>query len=289
MQVTFISHASVLVRTEGGAVLSDPWFEGKVFNNGWALVSRPHPVDYASIDYIWISHEHPDHLSFPTLKRIPEQHKRRLTILYQRHASPRIVEAIKKLGFARIVELPLYRWFTVAPGLDVLCGSHGQMDSFLAVRDRSGCVVDLNDCYFNAHQLRYIKRLVGDISLAFAQFSFANWVGNEADEIGESAQKETELRLCHDILQPQHLVPFASFVYFCNAENARMNAWINTPETIRQLDLRRLEFMYPGDTWDSNRPRFATQAAIDRYRSDWADLRIDPTPRQSATRAWRKL
>ena len=135
---------------------------------------------------------------------MPEADKLRIRLLYQQHASPRIVEAIKKLGFAGIVELPLYQWFRLGDGVEVLCGSKGKIDSFLAVRDATACLLNLVDCYFNAAQLRYIARLVGRISIMFAQFSFANWVGNDRDEIGEAAQKVLELREYVSILEPQY-------------------------------------------------------------------------------------
>jgi UDP-MurNAc hydroxylase len=297
MRVTFVSHASIMIDAQGARILCDPWFEGKVFNNGWALLTAPHTVDYSAVDYIWISHEHPDHLSFQTLKGVPEADKHRITLLYQQHASPRIVKALEKLGFSKIVELPLYRWFRLGDGVEVLCGSKGKIDSFLAVRDATACLLNLVDCYFNAAQLRYIARRVGRISIMFAQFSFANWVGNDRDEIGEAEQKIRELREYLSVLKPQLLVPFASFVYFCNAENQRMNAWTNTPRKIWALSLPGLAFMAPGDVWDSSDPRLGSERAVERYMQALNDVVIDPTPppveiwriAQAAEQRWREM
>jgi UDP-MurNAc hydroxylase len=279
MRITFVGHASILVDSAGRSILCDPWLESKVFNNGWALLSPPCAVDFGALNYIWFSHEHPDHLNFPTLKRISAEDKQRITVLYQRHPSTRIVDAIRKLGFPNIVELPTFAWTELEPGLQLFCGTQGQMDSFLAIRDVDTCVLNLNDCHFNPRQLHYInRRLGGPVDIAFAQFSFANWVGNDGDEIGEVEEKRNQLRDCSRIIKPRSLVPFASYVYFCSEENRRMNAWVNTPADIARLDLPGLEFMYPGDCWDSAQPSFQSESAVQRYMQDYARMQIDPTP-----------
>src|ERR687888_1869638 len=102
MKIRFIAHASVLVDCEGQTILSDPWYEGKPFNYGWALLSPAAPVSFSDVSYIWISHEHPDHFSISTLKKIPATDKQRIKVLYQHHASPRITKAIKDLGFTNV-------------------------------------------------------------------------------------------------------------------------------------------------------------------------------------------
>ncbi|RMG14385.1 MAG: MBL fold metallo-hydrolase, partial [Deltaproteobacteria bacterium] len=76
MQIRFVGHASFEVQTGGVRLVCDPWLSGKVFNNGWALLSRPAQVDWSSIDYVWISHEHPDHMHLPTLRSVPEAERR---------------------------------------------------------------------------------------------------------------------------------------------------------------------------------------------------------------------
>jgi UDP-MurNAc hydroxylase len=278
MQVQFIGHASLLVETHGATILCDPWLAGKVFNNGWALLSPPAPVAFDAIDYVWISHEHPDHLHFPTLRQIPDADKQRIRVLYQQHASPRIVEALRALGFPHVIELPLYRWHALTPQVQLYCGSVGDTDSFLAIRDEQTCVLNLNDCVLNRYQVRYLKRAIGAVSVLFNQFSFASWVGNDHDELGEAERTIAQLRERMAVLAPAVTVPFASFVYFCSAENRRMNAWMNTPARIAGLGLPGVEFMYPGDRWDSTAGRFRSAEALARYQQDRERMVVDPPP-----------
>ena len=277
MKITFVTHAGFLTEVNGKTILTDPWIKGKVFNDSWALLSKPYDVDYNKVDYIFVSHEHPDHFSFPSLKSIPENNRKRIKILYQKHASKRLNEAFIKLSFHSVIELPLYQWCHVE-GLDLFCGSSGSMDSFLAIKEGDQLLLNLNDCVFNLKQYKYISKLVGSVTLLFTQFSFANWVGNDNDEVDNAQKKIEHIKIQLDIFKPKYTVPFASFVYFCNKENSRMNAWINTPVTIDALNLPGLNFMYPGDTINLSNPQFKSKQAVAKFMNDFAAISIDTTP-----------
>jgi len=37
--ISLINHASIFIQTNNKKnILSDPWFEGEIFNNGWKLI-----------------------------------------------------------------------------------------------------------------------------------------------------------------------------------------------------------------------------------------------------------
>ena len=75
MKIQFVNHSSFIVEHEGVRIISDPWLEGRVFNNGWDLISKSKFMydDFKEIQYIWFSHEHPDHFFPPNLKLIPAE------------------------------------------------------------------------------------------------------------------------------------------------------------------------------------------------------------------------
>lgn len=277
MNIEFVSHAGFIVTANGKKIFSDPWTKGKAFNDGWALLSKCQEVNYSEIDYIFVTHEHPDHFNFPTLKSIPESDRNRIKILYQEHASTRLKDAFEKLGFSEVIELPIYSWINV-DGIDLFCGSAGSMDSFLAIKHDEQTILNLNDCVFREKQYKYIKRLIGDIDFLFTQFSFANWVGNDHDQLGASVKKIADIHLQKEIFNPVHIIPFASFVYFCSEENSRMNDWINSPEKIAQLGIPEIQFMYPGDKVETANPDFNSYAAVASYMKDIENISIDPTP-----------
>ncbi len=278
MKLTFVSHAGFIVETRGRKIFTDPWTRGKAFNEGWALYAPPAPVAYDTIDYLYVTHEHPDHFSFATLKGIPADQRARLTVLYQEHASKRLKKAFGDLGFKQVLELPLYRWTRLPDGIELYCGSVGSMDSFLAFREDDQTILNLNDCVLTPSQYRYVRRQIGPVDLLLTQFSFANWVGNDSDFNDEAGRKIRDIRAQLEIFKPRHTIPFASFVYFCNQENARQNAWANTPGSVEALQLPTLRFMYPGDTVDLAAPAFDSPRAAEKYQSDLAAITIDPTP-----------
>ena len=37
-KLNFINHASVLISNKGIGLLSDPWYQGSAFNDGWKLI-----------------------------------------------------------------------------------------------------------------------------------------------------------------------------------------------------------------------------------------------------------
>jgi UDP-MurNAc hydroxylase len=279
MKIRFVSHASFSVESGGVTLLTDPWLFGKAFNQGWALLSPAATVPWEKIDYVWISHQHPDHLHFPTLKSLSSQEKSRLTMLYQKHASPRIPKVLRGLGYRNVQELTLNKWTMLRGGIEVMCGSVGSMDSWIAIRVEKMNILNLNDCIIEPDHLKHIAKVVGKVTVLPTQFSFANWIGNNADELGEVEAKLRDLQFRVSFLKPEVTIPFASFIYFCNQENSWMNEFAITPQRIAGLGLPGVNFMYPGDEWNSDTRNFDSAGAVERYMNDIAGPKIiDGTP-----------
>lgn len=278
MKITFVNHASFLLEAKAGSIWCDPWTMGKVYNNLAALYSPSFQVPLDRVEYIWLSHEHSDHFHFPTLKAIPEADRKRITFLHQKHSSPRVIEAVRKLGFEKIIELPQYRWVKLKPDFDIFCGSIGTTDSFLVMRTEGETILNLNDCICTDSEIRYIHRITGKLSLLLTQFSIAQWIGNRADEIDAVQQKIREFKYSVLTFQPGFTIPFASFGYSCNEENSWMNKFMITPIQVMAMNLPGVNFMYPGDVWDSAARTFRSEEAVARYMKDLESLQIDPTP-----------
>ena len=92
MRIHLVSHASVIIDTGDVRIWTDPWLVSKVFNDSWTM--NPQPVWderlLDTIDYIWISHEHPDHFNVPTLKGLPAAFKEHVTVLFQHKNTDKI-------------------------------------------------------------------------------------------------------------------------------------------------------------------------------------------------------
>lgn len=271
MQVTFVGHASVLVEAGGVGLLTDPWLRGDAFNDSWTPYPAPQlaDADLDRVTHLWVSHEHPDHLSVPTLRSIPAERRSRITALYQRHWSPVVADFLRTLGFADVVELPHGRWQELAPGVEVTLYQVGHEDAALAVRSGGRTVLDLNDCKPSRGVLGRLRRHVGPVDVLLDQFSVAGWPGNPDEPARLEAAGERALGALADHvagLDPAHVVPFASFVRFSHVDNAFANAAaVPVARVGSVVPPERLAVLYPGDRWDVGRPWDGTADALRRY------------------------
>ena len=70
-KLEFINHSCFIISNEKFSLTIDPWVEGSVFNKSWnLLVKTPqHLIEkLKKSNYVWFSHEHPDHFNPPNLK-----------------------------------------------------------------------------------------------------------------------------------------------------------------------------------------------------------------------------
>jgi UDP-MurNAc hydroxylase len=149
MKLTFVGHASVIAMAGDVSIWTDPWLQGDAFNDSWALYPRPavSEQDIASVTHIWISHEHPDHLSIPTIaKTLRADQKANITVLFQRHYDAEVVGWLRKQGFKEVRELPHGEWVNLSPKCQVACYQVGHIDSALAIKAEGETILNINDC-----------------------------------------------------------------------------------------------------------------------------------------------
>jgi L-ascorbate metabolism protein UlaG (beta-lactamase superfamily) len=77
--ITFINHASFVIRLSGGVVLTDPIFSERCSPVSWAGPRRARPPgvafdDLPRPDVVLLSHNHYDHMDFPTLRALQGRH-----------------------------------------------------------------------------------------------------------------------------------------------------------------------------------------------------------------------
>jgi UDP-MurNAc hydroxylase len=288
MQIQLVSHASVLIRTADLTIWTDPWLTGKVFNNSWTLLLPPawDPAWLDTIDYLWISHEHPDHFNIPTLRALPDAFKRRVTVLFQASNSDKMFAALRRLGFQHTLALPHRHILALHGRTRVYCYQVGQMDSCLAVLGDDTAVLDINDAEADAHDCQRMRADLGPVPVVLNQFSLAGY-GGESDR---DARLPARARQIVDNMLANHrdlgadlTIPIASFVYFSSVDNAYMNAYANTPQTIAdafdKADLK-LAVLDHGDAYTVGQPWDSAPALrrYDRVYTGLPTLPLDPVP-----------
>jgi len=99
----FNAHASVSIEIDDFNIISDPWLIGSCFANGWwhAFPPSHEAIERLRLaDYIYISHNHPDHLHIPTLE---EYANKSTPILVPNFQSKSVENILRKLGFNNLV------------------------------------------------------------------------------------------------------------------------------------------------------------------------------------------
>jgi len=232
-KVKLLAHASILIETDGKRILTDPWFFGTAFNDGWELSPKPSLEDIKSdirdIDIIWISHEHPDHLHFPTLKWIAEFIEKDVEIYFQENNSTKVFDALKKLGYQSFVSMPHLSKMAITPHVKLACYAHRHLDSSLAVFVKDNFwLLNINDTELNENDIKIIKKEFGTPTTLYNQFSIAGSDGVETSLRSDSATVLDKMREHHKSLSAKISIPIASFVRFARYDNIYMNNHANT-------------------------------------------------------------
>ena len=138
--IKFINHASVLISNGKVGLLSDPWYFGDAFHKGWSLIHKNAKSDILEmlneVNYIWISHEHPDHFSVPFF--LDPEIKRKINalnikILFQQTIDRRVFNFFKKNNF-QVTELLENKTFSLDKRFDIKLYKSHFYDSALIIK-----------------------------------------------------------------------------------------------------------------------------------------------------------
>jgi CMP-N-acetylneuraminate monooxygenase len=96
--IDYMSHACLIFKSDDFSFATDPWLDGFAFASGWWLKHNP-PKDWIEklneVDFIYISHNHPDHLNEFTLSKI----RKDMEFIIPEFQSKSVEKILLKLGF----------------------------------------------------------------------------------------------------------------------------------------------------------------------------------------------
>ena len=257
--VRLINHASVKITVDGTSILSDPWYEGSVFHKGWKLIHEIPQNQYLKYlektDYIYVSHEHPDHFSpaFFLDKNIKSLIvKNNTKILFQETKDRRVVNFLKKNGY-EVIEVLNNSYVSLKNNIKIKIIKFGYVDSALIVEGSKHKILNLNDCPLNeVTDIKKFKNEHGNFDLLLTQFSYAAWKGNKDNKNFRKSAAEEKLKTLinqYKILDCKKVIPFASFIYFSNELNKFMNDEINKPHIMQNYLMKEIDsvILAPGE------------------------------------------
>ncbi len=180
MRATSIGHAGMLIETDAGSILCDPWFVPAFFGS-WFVFPRNDQLSddlrdrIEHADFLYISHLHGDHHDEPWLR---EHLRRDIPILLPGFPTREQQRTLQALGFTEFIRTVDTEELEIAPGLTVAIHVETSItdgpggDSALVVSDGTSILVNQNDCRTNdLAQLR----AHGPVDLHWLQFSGAIW------------------------------------------------------------------------------------------------------------------
>jgi hypothetical protein len=254
MKVTFISHASILVESNGIGILSDPWWNAPCFGAQWWLYPKPclAALENRKIDYIYISHGHHDHFHPPTLKTF----SRAIKILVRKNSG--LSNSLRKLGFD-VVEISEDSEYHLQNGVKCrilrTCGD----DTLMAISDGRETCLNINDALHSSPIFvrdkftKLIKKLYGRVDYVFCGYGTASHFpscyiipGKDRERTAARRQSYFNLawaKIVHD-LAPKFAFPFAADVVFLEHELFWCNEIIHNSE--RPTDVFKRQ--YPNDS-----------------------------------------
>lgn len=263
MRVQYISSACTLIEFEGIRILTDPWLTEGIYYGSWyhyplpALTAKDFQKD---IDYIYISHIHPDHCDGETLKQLPSH----IPVLIHNYQEKFLFNLLKRIGFERVIEVnhkkPYYfsddfqveilaadncdptkcgRWF----GCHILSAptKTTQIDSLAVFSGKGEVIVNTNDCPFDLAEnvCKYVLSKYSHVDFLLVGYSgagpYPQCMGNYTDAeklAGAAVKKENFLQQALyyiQLFQPKSFLPFAG-QYTLGGKLAPLNTFRGIPE-----------------------------------------------------------
>jgi UDP-MurNAc hydroxylase len=177
MRVTYYGQACILIEVAGKKILTDPWLTEGAYFGTWfhthllpdaGVTPEMFPKD---IDYIFLSHEHQDHLDPSTLRHFSPD----IPVLICKFATPRFSRHLERLGLRRVWEIPSNQPLDLGDGVTatILGTAEYTNDSALLVEGEGCTVFNETDCKLNYADLQRLGER--GIDIGFYMFSGANW------------------------------------------------------------------------------------------------------------------
>lgn len=242
MKLTYIKSACVIVECKGIKVMCDPWLLDGIYYGSWYHYPPIQwtPEELSGVDYVYITHIHPDHLDVATLKRMPKD----IPILIHNFADKYVLNILQRTGMENIREIShgevvsLGKDFTIeslaADNCDpTICGRYfhchltapytktKQIDTLAVFRGDGQTVVNTNDCPYEISKpvCEHILRKYGSVDLLLVGYRGAGpypQCFDNLDEEGKRAQaivhRDKMMKQSADFIRhinPKLFLPFA--------------------------------------------------------------------------------
>jgi hypothetical protein len=225
VQIETLGHAVMLLsEAEGAPILAtDPWLVGSTYWRSWWVENYPTPDEIARIAsarFLYLTHEHPDHLHPPSLRRIAEVAATRPQVLVPDFLEMKMADYLAAQGW-QVRRLKARQWTELQPGVRVMALPIWNNDSILLIETPDALIINLNDAKPGKaalDQLGDLKQRIGKRCVLLRSYSPAG-PSNNYFRNGQRllAGKQGNLNAVRGACQrtlADDFIPFASQVVF---------------------------------------------------------------------------
>jgi UDP-MurNAc hydroxylase len=268
MNITYYNNTSTLVEYNGIKVLFDPWLIGKAYYGSWTSYPELNLDinNFKDIDYIHISHIHPDHCHDETLKCLPDN----IPILIHNWDDKFVKGKLERMG-KKVIELEHGKKFNLGENFNLYvyaaddcnpeecfkflgCGKIGSpnksvgIDTFSVLETPDNNIVQLNDTPYplSTKIMHKVKSTFKNIDLLMVGYtgagSYPQCWSNYTDE--DKIKKYGEIKRQKflnwgvgflNILKPKYYMPYAGTYTLCGSLG-KLEKFKVTPELPEALN-----------------------------------------------------
>jgi UDP-MurNAc hydroxylase len=272
MRITYYGQACILTEAAGLKILTDPWLTEGAYQGTWfhthvladaGVTPQSFPKD---IDYLFLSHEHQDHLDVATLKHFPKN----IPLLICRFTTPKFRNYLQGLGFTNIRELISGERLALENDVFVTIFATAEYtnDSAIFIEYDGVRMFNETDCKLAFGDLERLGR--DGIDIGFYMFSGANWypmVYDYPQDLMLDLVRRRRRTLLRSLVQrvkltkPRFAVPSAGPCTILDPELFWLNddqrgIFIDPELAVRELQQANLPtqplYMAATDVWDSD-------------------------------------
>lgn len=260
MKIRYLQSATIAVETKGIKILTDPWLtDGEYYGSWYHYPKFDFKNDYFNdVDYIYVSHIHPDHFSKNTFRLLNKD----IPVLIHRYEGKFLKENIERLGF-NVLELPHNQRTHLKNGVYInilaadncnpeLCGKFfgcgiaeskfgsTQIDTLSVIDDGEFCLLNTNDCQFDLakYPLQIVKDTYPKIDLLLVGYGgagpFPQCFRLPEEEKIKGAENKKRQFLEHGLkfineTKPAYVLPFAG-TYVLGGKLSKLQNQRGVPE-----------------------------------------------------------
>lgn len=239
MEISYLNHASIIIKEGAVKLLIDPWFDGTAFEGGWGLrYHNPEAIDKVKdCTHLWVSHFHQDHFHRPTLQKIIDINPG-IIFLGNNSYNFQLDIAAQKFGFKNIVSIYERKPVLLSDKFQIIRYPTRGIDNMLLIKLNETTILNYNDCRIPPVSQKLLRKKFGKIDVLLSNFNHAGKLLLYPFPSPEVIKQKLVNNFADNfsIFNPSCVLPFASYHYYKVPASFKQNEAMLTADDLLAVD-----------------------------------------------------